>query len=149
MKAMATITIDRPVDEVFGFVTDVEKMPRWVSGVRSAKLISKEMGKGARYVLDYIRGWRADSIEIEVTDYEPSRVFGSRSFRGPFQFEGRMEMMKDDGETTVTNIVEAGPDSVATKFASVLLGPFLRRSFTSRLRTELEELKAAMALNGS
>ena len=148
MKAMATITIDRPMDEVFGFVTDVEKMPRWVSGVRSARLISKDMGKGARYVLDYIRGWRADSIEIEVTDYQPSTVFASRSFRGPFQFEGRMELVKDEDETTVTNIIEAGPDSVATKLASVLLGPFLRRSFTSRLRTELEQLRSAMAPHG-
>lgn len=144
MKAMATITIDRPVDEVFGFVTDVDEMPRWVSGVRSAKLLSKEMGTGARYALDYIRGWRADSIEIEVTDFEEPRLFGSRSFRGPFQFEGRMELENGSDQTTVTNIIEAGPDSVATRLASFLFGPFLRRSFTSRLRTELEQLKAAM-----
>lgn len=145
MKAMASITIDRPIDEVFGFVTDVEKMPRWVSGVRSAKLISKEMGKGARYVLDYIRDWRPDPIEIEVTEYEPSHLFGSRSFRGPFQFEGRIELDADDEETKVTNIIEAGPDSVATRLASLLFGPIVRRSFTSRLRKELEQLKSAMA----
>jgi len=149
MKAMATITIDRPVDEVFGFVTNVGEMPRWVSGVRSAKLISKDMGKGARYVLDYIPGWRSDSIELEVTDYEEPRLFGSRSFRGPFQFEGRMELEKGAEETTVTNIIEAGPDSVATRLASFLFGPFLRRSFTSRLRGELEQLKAAMQQRGS
>lgn len=149
MKAMASITIDRPADEVFGFVTNVEEMPRWVSGVRSARLLSKEMGKGARYVLDYIHGWRADAIEIEVTDYEEPRLFGSRSFRGPFQFEGRMELENGTERTTVTNIIEAGPDSVATRLASFIFGPFLRRSFTSRLRDELEQLKSAIQQRGS
>lgn len=149
MKAMATITIDRPVDEVFGFVTTVTEMPRWVSGVKSAKLLSKEMGKGARYVLDYIQGWRPDSIELEVTEYEAPRVFGSRSFRGPFQFEGRMELEDGTDATTVTNIIEAGPDSVATRVATFLFGPFLRRSFTTRLRSELEQLKAAMTSGAS
>jgi uncharacterized membrane protein len=149
MKAMASITIDRPVDEVFGFVTNVSEMPRWVSGVKSAKLLSKEMGKGARYVLDYMQGWRADTIEIEVTDFEAPRVFGSRSFRGPFQFEGRMELENGADQTKVTNIIEAGPDSVATRLASFLFGPFLRRSFTTRLRDELEQLKSAIQQRGS
>lgn len=149
MKAMATITIDRPADEVFGFVTTVTEMPRWVSGVKSARLLSKEMGKGARYVLDYIQGWRADSIELEVTEFEAPRVFGSRSFRGPFQFEGRMELVDGPDTTTVTNIIEAGPDSVATRVASFLFGPFLRRSFTTRLGSELEQLKAAMTSGAS
>lgn len=149
MKAMATITIDRPVEEVFGFVTTVTEMPRWVSGVKSAKLLSKEMGKGARYVLDYIQGWRPDSIELEVTEFEAPRVFGSRSFRGPFQFEGRMELEDGPDATTVTNIIEAGPDSVATRVASFLFGPLLRRSFTTRLRSELEQLKAAMTSGAS
>ncbi len=141
---MASITIDRPADEVFGFVTNVSEMPRWVSGVKSAKLLSKEMGKGARYVVDYIRGRRAEAIEIEVTDYEEPRLFGSRSSRGPFQFEGRMELENGSHQTTVTNIIEAGPDSVATRLASFLFGPFLRRSFTARLRAELEQLQSAM-----
>lgn len=149
MKAMATITIDRSADEVFGFITNVSEMPRWVSGVRSAKLLSKEMGKGARYMLDYIQGWRADSIELEVTEYEAPRLFGSKSFRGPFQFEGRIELADDAEHTTVTNIIEAGPDSVATRVASFLFGPFLRRSFTTRLRSELEQLVSAMTSGAS
>ena len=107
------------------------------------------MGKGARYVLDYIAGRRATAIEIEVTEYEEPRVFSSRSFRGPFQFEGRMELENGSDQTTVTNIIEAGPDSVATRLASFLFGPFLRRSFTARLRRELEELKTAMQQRSS
>ena len=42
---MASISIDRPVDEVFDFVTDVDNMPRWISGVSGARLVSKQWAR--------------------------------------------------------------------------------------------------------
>lgn len=144
MKATATVTINRPIGEVFSFVTDVGKMPRWVSGVSGARLLSREMGRGARYVLDYIQGWRSSEMEIEVTEYEPPRSFASRTYRGPFAFEGRMELREVESATEITNIIEAGPDSVSTRVASWMLGPVLRRSFTRRLVRELEQLREAI-----
>ena len=142
MKATASITITRPIADVFTFVTDVENMPSWVSGVRAAKLQSREMGPGARYVLDYIRGWRPWEVEIEVTEFEPPSAFGSRMARGPFPFEGRMELREVNSSTEVTNIIEAEPDSVSTRFASWLFGPVLRRSWARRLGRELEQLRS-------
>ncbi len=144
-KATASITIERPIHEVFSYVTDVEKMPRWVSGVKKARLLSKEMGKGARYVLDYVTGWRSIDVEIEVTEFTPPKAFASRSFRGPFVFEGRMELREVDSATEVTNIIEGGPDSLSTRFASWLLAPLLRRSFGKRLHRELEDLSRALS----
>ncbi len=144
MKATASITIEQPISEVFAFVTAVENMPRWVSGVRAARLTSHEMGKGARYALDYIQGWRSSEVEIEVTEYEPPRSFASKMARGPFPFEGRLELREVERATEVTNVVEAEPDSVATRFATWLFGPLLRRSWAKRLVRELEQLRTAI-----
>jgi len=144
MKATATISITRPIDEVFDFVTNVENMPRWISGVSSARLVSSAMGAGARYVIDYVRGWRATEVEIEVVDYERPRLFAGRSSRGPFDYEGRMELIADKDTTAVTNIIEDAPDSLATTIASALLGPLLRRAHRRRLVKELEQLRTAI-----
>ncbi|MFQ5553733.1 MAG: SRPBCC family protein [Acidimicrobiia bacterium] len=144
-KASATVTIERPIGEVFSYVTDVEKMPGWMSGVRAARLVSKEMGRGARYVLDYIQGWRPSELEIEVTEFEPPRSFASRIFRGPFAYEGRIELREVETATEVTNTIEAGPDSLSTRVVTWLLGPLLLRSFTRRLVVELEDLRRAIA----
>ena len=130
---------------VFSFVTDVENMPRWITGVTAARLQSAQMGVGARYALDYVGGWRPSEVEIEVTEYEPPRSFGSRMARGPFSFEGRMELREMEEATEVTNIIEAGPDSLSTKVASWLLGPLLRRSWSKRLLRELEQLRTAIS----
>ena len=144
MKAMASISIQRPVDEVFDFVTDVENMPRWVSGVSSARMVSQAMEKGARYVIDYVTGWRSSEVEIEVVDYERPRLFASKSSRGPFDYEGRMELESDGKATSITNIIEDNPDSLSTTVANVLFGPLLRGARRRRLQKELEQLRTAI-----
>ncbi len=144
MKATATISISRPIDEVFDFVTNVDNMPRWVSGVSGARMISQVMEKGARYVIDYVTGWRSSEVEIEVVDYDRPRLFANRASRGPFEYEGRMELASADGKTSVTNIIEDSPDSLASTIASVLFGPLLRNAHRRRMEKELEQLKNAI-----
>jgi uncharacterized protein YndB with AHSA1/START domain len=144
MKLSASITIPRSVNDVFRFVSDVANMPKWVSGVSKARLVSPEMDLGARFVCEYTSTWRSDPIELEVVAYEPPRLIGTRSSRGPFQFEGRVFLEDADGQTVVTNTTEAGPDSLSTRFAGLLLGPFLRRSMRKRLLRELTALEKAI-----
>jgi uncharacterized protein YndB with AHSA1/START domain len=144
VKATASITIDHSIGDVFTYLTNVENMPRWVTGVRAARMSSDRMGAGARYVLDYIRGWRSSEVEIEVTEYDPPTSFGFRASRGPFPFEGRTELKALDEATEVTNIIEADPDSVSTRLAILILGPLLRRSERKRLTRELEQLRSAI-----
>ena len=56
-----------------------------------------------------------------------------------------MELREVEEATEVTNIIEAGPDSLSTKAASWLLGPVLRRSWAKRLLRELEQLRTAIS----
>jgi len=141
---MASISIQRPVDEVFDFVTNVENMPRWISGVSGARMVSIAMEKGARYCIDYVAGWRSSEVEIEVVDYERPKLFASKSSRGPFDYEGRMELTSDGMWTSITNIIEDNPDSLATTVANALFGPLLRGARRRRLQKELEQLRNAI-----
>ena len=147
MKATATISIPRPVDEVFDFITSVDNMPRWITGAAGARMVSNAMEKGARYVIDYVMGWRSSEVEIEVTDFERPKLFSGKASRGPFSFEGRMELAGDGRTTSVTNIIEDAPDSLATTVASALFGPLLRRAYRRRLQNELEQLRTAIDAN--
>ena len=145
MKTTASIVIQHPIAAVFAFITDVEAMPRWMAGVASACSHPVEMGVGARYTLAYSGEWLFHvDVLIEVTEYEPPRLFSTWAARGPFSFEGSMELREVGQTTEVTNIVEAGPDSLATRFLLSLLGPVLRRAWTRRLVRELEQLRAVM-----
>lgn len=145
MNATASISINKPIGEVFRFITDVEQMPRWMTGVRSARLLSDRMGVGSRFMVEYVNGMRPADIEIEVTELETPTVFATKTSRGPFAYEGRMVLVESEDGTDVTNIIEAGPDSLSTRVASVLFGRWISRSFVRRLHGELEALRSAIA----
>lgn len=141
MKATASVHIDRPIADVFAVLTDVSHMPSWVNGVKSARLVSEAMDEGAKYVLEYSSGWRANELEVEVTEFRPPEVFASTTVRGPFAFEGTFTLVEEAGGTRLTNFIEAGPDSVASRVASLLLGWLLRGTMSRRLLSELETLQ--------
>ena len=144
MKLSATITIPRSRPEVFAFISDVGNMPRWVSGVTAARLVSEVMAEGARFVCEYRPNLRSEPIEMEVVSFEPPESYCTKSRRGPFQFEGCVSLSEVEGGTEVTNTIEAGPDSLSTRLATLLLGPLLRRSMQRRLLRELTALEHAV-----
>ena len=149
MRATASLRIDRSADEVFSYVTDVSRMPEWVSGVRDARLVSDRMGLGAKYVVVYTGMTRRPAeMEVEVTDFERPRLFGSRTTRGPFEFEGRIEVV-DDGDATVVTSTARATDDLATRVVWTLLGWLITKPWMARVGTELENLAAAMDRNST
>jgi carbon monoxide dehydrogenase subunit G len=93
-SAERTITINRPIDEVFAFVADGRNAQRWRSGVLDVDLVSGA-GLGARYSQG-VRGpgGRRIAADYEITEYEPNSKIAFRATAGPvrptgsFTFEG-------------------------------------------------------------
>ena len=144
MEASASILIEKPAAEVFDFLSDVENMPLWVSGVVSARFESGTVAPGAIFRVTYHRDWRGEDVELKVTKFEPPSSFAMETVRGPFTFEGHFELVEEAGATRLTNYVEAGADSVASQVAMTVLGPLIKRGMIRRLQRELENLKEAM-----
>ena len=144
MKLSATITIPRTQADVFAFVSDVTNMPKWVTGVVSARLVSPDVALGSRFIVEYRQSRRPDEVELEVAKYDPPESFAIRSSNAPFQFEGSVHLEEVAGGTQVTNTIEAGPDSLSTKLVTMLFGPLLRRSMRKRLLRELNDLEFAV-----
>lgn len=146
MNTKNSIVIDRPIDEVFAYVSNVENMPRWVSGVRKAKLLSKKLKAGARFTAEYKEGLRNDRIEFRIVEFDPPRRFVAKSERGPFSFpfRGTFEFRQVNQGTEVTTDIDTGGESLANRLADLLLGPVVRRGFQRRLQEELQALKVGL-----
>jgi carbon monoxide dehydrogenase subunit G len=144
MQLSSSIKIDRKIEDVFAFMTKVENMARWVSGVSGARLLSPRMEKGARFVADYTSSFRKNAVEFVVSEFEAPELLGLEVARGPFSFRGRIKLRQTDGGTVVTNEIQADPDSLSTRLASVVLGPMLRGTMTERLQRELMALDQAI-----
>jgi hypothetical protein len=109
-------------------------------------LLSDKVKAGTRFSADYADGLRRSAIDFKVVEFEPPTRFATKSERGPFSFpfRGTMELRAVETGTEVTNNIETGPESLATRLASILFGPILRRTMRRRLQDELQALRASI-----
>ena len=81
-----SIQINRPVERVFAFVTNVENLPKWAGPVTEAKQTSEgPVGVGTTQTQTaQFLGRRVESSQ-EVTEYEMNKQFSTKPPRDLFQ----------------------------------------------------------------
>jgi uncharacterized protein YndB with AHSA1/START domain len=98
-RSELTVEIARPPAEVFAYLTDLANVPVWQSTAVEARLCDGELRVGARIAeVRSFLGRRVES-ELEVTGYEPDRIFSLRTVSGPVKVEihHRLEPNGDGG----------------------------------------------------
>ena len=86
MKASASIVIDKPISEVWDFVSDIENMDKWVNGVKDPKPISGgEWGVGSTFESGYEYAGKTHRITYEITEFDSPSLISMRSTSGPFR----------------------------------------------------------------
>ena len=87
-SAEHTVTIGRPVHEVFEFVARGENGPRWRPGLLDVEHVSGT-GVGARYKQGVKGpGGRRVAADYEITAFEPDRRLAFRAIAGPVRPTG-------------------------------------------------------------
>jgi uncharacterized protein YndB with AHSA1/START domain len=92
-----TITVDRPIEDVFARVADPTGFPDWNSAVESVQARG-----GGRYVMHRRLPSGPASNELEVVERRPPTTFTVRTTSGPTPFVYRYEFEPTDGGTLVT-----------------------------------------------
>jgi carbon monoxide dehydrogenase subunit G len=117
-EAEHSVTVQRPIEEVFAFLADAENDPRWRSGVVDIARVGGE-GTGARY-RQGVKGpmGRRVAADFEITEYAPPRTIGFRGTAGPVRPEGRYELEPADGGTRVRFSLSAQPRGFARLMTS-------------------------------
>jgi uncharacterized protein YndB with AHSA1/START domain len=127
--------IDRPVAEVFGYVTDPDKLATWqtntVSAVREG---DGPLGAGTRLreVHRAPGGKQLESV-VEVSEYEPDRTFALRVVEGtPVHLRITLEPA---GRGTLMHFRVHGQLTGPMRLAQPLLRRVLARQFASHCAT--------------
>jgi carbon monoxide dehydrogenase subunit G len=135
-QAQHTVTVRRPVEAVFDFVTDGENCPQWRPGVLDIKRVSGD-GVGTVY-RQGVRGpmGRRIAADYRVTTLEPNRVLTFETIAGPVRPRGRYEFEPQEGATRLTFSLEAEVRGLT----KLLMGSMVSRTMASEVMT-LENLK--------
>jgi uncharacterized membrane protein len=131
------VRIDRSIDEVFAYVSDLHNFPRWNSAVQVVRETSAAgHGVASTYLMEReLPSGRAVN-ELEVVTSEPPREFTIRATAGPTPFLYRYRFATENGETVVK--LDA---HVELPGAAALLPALARRAVKKGVDDNLATLK--------
>jgi uncharacterized protein YndB with AHSA1/START domain len=93
--------INRPIEDVFAYVSEPLNFPRWNSAVQTVRKTSGENGAGSTYVMEReLRTGRAVN-RLDVVATEAPHEFAIRASAGPTPFLYRYRFSSNDGGTVV------------------------------------------------
>lgn len=135
-----SIEINRPLEEVFAYLSNLENNSEWRSSSFEARKTSEgPIGVGTRYrMVNNILGLRLEN-EAEVIEYEPNRKCTNRSTSGPLPITAQRIFERVKGGTRVRFVVEVEPRGFFK-----LVEPFLARLARRRVVTDAAHLKNLM-----
>ena len=144
MELSTSIMINRPVEEVFSYMTDARNLSNWMSELVEAKQTSEgPVGVGTTIsAVANVLGRRIENIQ-EVTAYEPNGEFAIKATSGPainddtFSFES----VADGTKVTRTTKGEVGG---FFRMAEPLVVRMLKRQFETNF-ANLRDLLEAQA----
>jgi len=137
VRAEVTIEVARTPVDVFAYLTNVSNLPSWQSGVHSAQIEDAGLPRvGARIRESRHMLGRELNTMLEITDYDPPRLFVLRALNSPVPFTVRHELKASEAGTTLT-VTGEGDAALLPGFASGIMARRAEKQF----RKDFERLK--------
>lgn len=110
VRAEESIFVERPIEEVFAYLTDLDRVPEWQTNVLFLQPQSAGgLRAGAQLVeLRKFLGRKVESV-VEVTEYEPPHRYTIKVQSGPIPFEISNVLSESGGGTRIDAVVEGEP----------------------------------------
>ena len=132
-----SIDIERPVEDVFAYVSDPRNLPAWNSAVQAMRPTSPSTkGTGQTFSMQRQLPTGPATNQLEVIAREPPGEFAMRTTTGPTPFLYRYKFAGQNGETVVQLDAQVELDGVAT-----LLPQLARRAVKQGVDDNLATLK--------
>ncbi len=107
IKFEESIIINRPVEEVWKFITNLENQPKWDRGVLEAKQTSEGLaGVGSTVQVRRQMLGRQRIGEFRVSEYVPNRMLALQASRGQMTAQSRFTFEPVEGGTRLTQTSE-------------------------------------------
>jgi uncharacterized protein YndB with AHSA1/START domain len=135
-----TVTISRPIQEVFDYIADGTHSKDWRTGVLEIERTSADNGQGATYrqVLAGPGGRRVDG-DYQITAFAPPRRLEFQVTAGPARPVGAYELSEDAGQlTTLRFSLEVNPAGLMK-----LMNPTITKTMRHEV-AQLGNLKAIL-----
>lgn len=140
-----SVLVDRPVAQVFAYVTDYRNDVLWRKGVKTMMVAPEGQAGIGTQTTEGMRAYgRTLTTVAEVTGFEMNRRADFQSLSGPMAVSGSRIFEARGDQTLVTYYLTGELDAVFS-----LLWPLLRRSFRSQIAGDMQRLKQCLEMTAS
>jgi carbon monoxide dehydrogenase subunit G len=142
MRCEATVTVARTPADVFPWLLDADKVPRWMTGLE----VYEPLEPGPLHVGSKIRQHLSVSghnlrFELHLTELEPPRRAVMRFEGSGFKAANEYTLAEAPGGAAVTWVI--GGDT--TSFKAKLIAPMVQAKLQEKLDTDLARLQTLLA----
>jgi len=131
------VEIERPVEQVFDYLSDLRNMTDWAQGIIEAKQLTPQgVGPGTVYQIVGLLAGRRVASAIEIMQYEPRRMYTSVSGIGPVVFDDRWEFVAKGDRTQVRQVSD-----IYARGLLAPLGVLAARLLGKRIANDLRRAK--------
>ena len=136
-----TVTIPRPPAEVFPWLLDEDKVPRWTSRLEAYEVVGGPIERGTRVRQALtVKGQRMD-VELEVTRHDPPHAAESRFSLQGIDVVTEYRLTETGGGTELKQSLEGK----ANGFKGRMLLPIVQGPLEEKLTEDLERLRELLS----
>jgi carbon monoxide dehydrogenase subunit G len=138
-----SVRVERPIEEVFPFVSNPLLFPRWNSAVETVELTSGDTGRvGSRYSVQRRLPVGQVENELEIFSREHVSEFGIRTTSGPTPFRYLYRFISDGADTVIRLDADVELSGLASLLAPVAASA-VRRGVDANLATLKRTLESS------
>jgi uncharacterized protein YndB with AHSA1/START domain len=137
-----TVELPRPPAEVFPWLLEQDKVPRWTGHLRRYEQVGDgalSAGSRVRQVLE-VSGRMID-VEVEVTRYEPPHGAETRFASNGIELVNDYRLEAAGAGTRLTQAIDAKPTSLTAR----MLVPLVQPRLEEKLTEDLERLRETLS----
>jgi uncharacterized protein YndB with AHSA1/START domain len=137
-----TVTVPQPPADVFPWLFEEDKVPRWTSRLQSYDVIGDgALGPGSRFRQVLTVSGQPLDVELEVVRYEPPGFAESRFSTNGVDVVTTYTLREAGGGTELTQSLEGK----ASSFKARMLVPIVQPKLERKLENDLERLRELLA----
>ena len=142
MRCESAVAVPKPPDEVFPWLLDADKVPRWMTGLQAYEPLDPgPLAVGSRIRQELSVSGQLLKFELHVAELEPPRRALLRFEGSGFKAANEYSVASADGGARVTWVISGD----TTSFKAKLIAPMVQAKLQEKLETDLARLRALLA----
>ena len=142
MRGSANIKVNKPIEEVWRFISDLGNSSEWLDGVSGVEPTSDgDLASGSTFSSTYRFDGKSHQISYRLTEFEPPHRFCYRVSGGPHPSLNELELETTGDSTKVKHLLELDINQQNMGAVFLGLGPLGRMAILFKLRKGLNKRK--------